>query len=161
MAENESGASASTSRASPPRNSLRSNHTSSPAARRESQMRRAAPGSGQLRATRTRAGCAAVGAGKSKGAAIAHLRYIDRNGELNVETDSGHILKGREVAGDLAADRGERPALRVPRTGRLRVSSLVGFAPKNQRIPPHTSDCLPNSVRPIFRWVALAGERRR
>ena len=44
------------------------------------------------------------GGGKSKGAAVAHLRYIDRNGELDVETDSGDILKGREVAVDLAAD---------------------------------------------------------
>jgi len=44
------------------------------------------------------------GGGKSKGAVVAHLRYIDRNGKLDVETDSGDILKGREVAGDLAAD---------------------------------------------------------
>jgi hypothetical protein len=44
------------------------------------------------------------GGGKSKGAAVAHLRYIDRNGGLDVETDSSDILKGREVAGDLAAD---------------------------------------------------------
>jgi len=44
------------------------------------------------------------GGGKSKGAAVAHLRYIDRNGELDVETDSGDILKGKDVAGDLAAD---------------------------------------------------------
>jgi hypothetical protein len=44
------------------------------------------------------------GGGKSKGAAVAHLRYIDHNGELDVETDSGDILKGREVAGDLADD---------------------------------------------------------
>lgn len=44
------------------------------------------------------------GGGKSRGASVAHLRYIDRNGELDVETDSGDILKGSEVAGDLAAD---------------------------------------------------------
>jgi hypothetical protein len=44
------------------------------------------------------------GGGKSKGAAVAYLRDIDRNGELDVETDSGDVLKGREVAGDLAAD---------------------------------------------------------
>jgi hypothetical protein len=44
------------------------------------------------------------GGGKSTGAAVAHLRYIDRNGELDVETDSGEILKGRDVAADLAAD---------------------------------------------------------
>jgi len=44
------------------------------------------------------------GGGKSKGAVVAHLRYIDRNGELDVETDSGDILEGRDVAADLAAD---------------------------------------------------------
>jgi hypothetical protein len=44
------------------------------------------------------------GGGKSKGAAVAHLRYIDRDGTLEIETDSGDVLKGNDVAGDLAAD---------------------------------------------------------
>jgi hypothetical protein len=44
------------------------------------------------------------GGGKTKGAVVAHLHYIDRHGELDVETDSGDILKGSEVATDLAAD---------------------------------------------------------
>ncbi len=44
------------------------------------------------------------GGGRSRGAAVAHLRYIDRDGDLEIETDSGDILKGKNVAGDLAAD---------------------------------------------------------
>ena len=44
------------------------------------------------------------GGGRSKSAAVAHLGYIDRDGQLEIETDTGDILKGKEVAGDLAAD---------------------------------------------------------
>src|SRR5579864_6328041 len=38
------------------------------------------------------------GGAKSVKGAIAHLRYIDRDGELEVETDEGSKLKGDEVA---------------------------------------------------------------
>src|SRR5579863_6568094 len=38
------------------------------------------------------------GGAKSVKGAIAHLRYIDRDGELEVETDEGSKLKGEEVA---------------------------------------------------------------
>ena len=36
--------------------------------------------------------------------AIAHLRYIDRNGKLDIETDEGERLKGKGVERDLIED---------------------------------------------------------
>jgi len=43
------------------------------------------------------------GAGSVKGA-IAHLRYIDRHGKLELETDEGSTLKGDEVARALVSE---------------------------------------------------------
>jgi hypothetical protein len=34
----------------------------------------------------------------------AHLRYIDRNGELQIETDDGQRLKGKGIEKDITAD---------------------------------------------------------
>jgi hypothetical protein len=34
----------------------------------------------------------------------AHLRYIDRNGELEIETDDGQRLKGKGIEKDITAD---------------------------------------------------------
>jgi hypothetical protein len=42
------------------------------------------------------------GGGKSAAAVKAHLSYIDRHGKLEVHTDEGEILQGREVAQELA-----------------------------------------------------------
>jgi hypothetical protein len=36
--------------------------------------------------------------------AIAHLRYIDRNGKLEIETDEGERLKGKGIEKDITAD---------------------------------------------------------
>lgn len=44
------------------------------------------------------------GGAKSLKGAIAHLRYIDRNGKLELETDEGSRLKGEEVAGALVSE---------------------------------------------------------
>jgi hypothetical protein len=44
------------------------------------------------------------GGAKSRSAAVAHLRYIDRHGELEVEADTGEVLKGNGVAQELASD---------------------------------------------------------
>jgi hypothetical protein len=43
------------------------------------------------------------GATSSQGA-LAHLRYINRRGELAIETDQGESLQGRDVEGRLIAD---------------------------------------------------------
>ena len=40
----------------------------------------------------------------STAGAIAHLRYIDRNGELEIETDEGEHLKGKGIEKDIIAD---------------------------------------------------------
>lgn len=40
----------------------------------------------------------------STAGAIAHLRYIDRNGRLEIETDEGEHLKGRGIEKQIAAD---------------------------------------------------------
>jgi hypothetical protein len=44
------------------------------------------------------------GGAKSTRGAIAHLKYIDRQGKLEIETDEGRRLKGRGVEVDLASD---------------------------------------------------------
>lgn len=44
------------------------------------------------------------GGAKSLKGAIAHLRYIDRNGKLELETDEGSRLKGEEVARALVSE---------------------------------------------------------
>lgn len=44
------------------------------------------------------------GGAKSLKGAIAHLRYIDRNGKLELETDEGSRLKGGEVARALVSE---------------------------------------------------------
>lgn len=44
------------------------------------------------------------GGARSKAGAIAHLRYIDRNGKLEIETDEGERLKGRDIEKDITAD---------------------------------------------------------
>jgi hypothetical protein len=44
------------------------------------------------------------GGAKSLKGAVAHLRYIDRNGKLELETDEGSILKGDEVARALVSE---------------------------------------------------------
>ena len=40
----------------------------------------------------------------STAGAIAHLRYIDRNGELEIETDEGEHVKGKGIEKEIAAD---------------------------------------------------------
>ncbi|MGH8276602.1 MAG: relaxase/mobilization nuclease domain-containing protein [Steroidobacteraceae bacterium] len=40
----------------------------------------------------------------STSGAIAHLRYIDRNGELDIETDEGERLKGKGIEKEITAD---------------------------------------------------------
>lgn len=40
----------------------------------------------------------------STAGAIAHLRYIDRNGRLEIETDEGEHLKGKGIEKQIAAD---------------------------------------------------------
>ncbi|MGH8199773.1 MAG: relaxase/mobilization nuclease domain-containing protein [Steroidobacteraceae bacterium] len=40
----------------------------------------------------------------STAGAIAHLRYIDRNGELEIETDEGERLKGKGIEKEITAD---------------------------------------------------------
>lgn len=40
----------------------------------------------------------------STGGAVAHLRYIHRNGELEIETDEGERLKGRDVEKQIVAN---------------------------------------------------------
>jgi hypothetical protein len=35
---------------------------------------------------------------------MAHLRYIDRNGELDIETDEGERLRGKGIEKDIASD---------------------------------------------------------
>jgi Relaxase/Mobilisation nuclease domain len=44
------------------------------------------------------------GGGKSADAVQAHLSYIDRHGQLEVHTDEGERLQGKEVADDLVDD---------------------------------------------------------
>lgn len=44
------------------------------------------------------------GGGKSIGAVAAHFRYIDRRGELEIETDNGERLQGKGVERDLLED---------------------------------------------------------
>ena len=71
------------------------------------------------------------GGGRTPGAVTAHLRYISRRGELEVETDDGERHQGREVPAklvedcdleiDAALDRWER----TERGGRVPVPKLV------------------------------------
>lgn len=44
------------------------------------------------------------GGARSTTGAVAHLRYIDRNGELEIETDGGERLKGKGIEKDITAD---------------------------------------------------------
>jgi len=44
------------------------------------------------------------GGAKTPPGVMAHLRYIDRNGELEIETDQGERLKGKGVEKDIAED---------------------------------------------------------
>lgn len=44
------------------------------------------------------------GGGKSTGAVAAHFQYISRRGELEIETDEGERLHGREAAAKLVED---------------------------------------------------------
>jgi hypothetical protein len=44
------------------------------------------------------------GGGKTTGAVAAHFRYIDRHGELDIETDDGERLQGKDVAVKLVED---------------------------------------------------------
>ncbi len=44
------------------------------------------------------------GGARSARGAIAHLAYIDRHGELAIETDDGRTLQGRDAAANIAAD---------------------------------------------------------
>lgn len=71
------------------------------------------------------------GGGRSPGAFLAHLKYISRGGDLEVETDDGERHQGREVPAmlvedwdleiDAALDRWER----IERGGRVMVPKLV------------------------------------
>jgi hypothetical protein len=45
-----------------------------------------------------------TGGGRDSGTAEAHIDYIDRHGELDVLTDDGDTLKGRDVSGFLVKD---------------------------------------------------------
>lgn len=44
------------------------------------------------------------GGGTSSGAVAAHFRYIDRRGQLEIETDDGEPLRGKGVEQDLVKD---------------------------------------------------------
>jgi hypothetical protein len=44
------------------------------------------------------------GGSKSAVGALAHLRYIDRSGELEIETDEGERLRGKGIEKDVASD---------------------------------------------------------
>ena len=44
------------------------------------------------------------GGARSTAGAVAHLRYIDRNGKLEIETDEGERLKGKGVEQGITAD---------------------------------------------------------
>src|ERR1700686_841893 len=44
------------------------------------------------------------GGGKTPGAVAVHFEYIDRHGELEIETDDGERLQGRDVAARLVED---------------------------------------------------------
>jgi uncharacterized membrane protein len=44
------------------------------------------------------------GGGNSPGAVAAHFDYIDRHGELEIETDEGERLQGKDVAAKLVED---------------------------------------------------------
>ncbi len=44
------------------------------------------------------------GGARDGGGAVAHLKYIGRHGKLEVETDDGLALQGRDVANNLVAD---------------------------------------------------------
>jgi hypothetical protein len=44
------------------------------------------------------------GGGTSSGAVAAHFRYIDRRGQLEIETDDGEPLRGKGVEKDLVKD---------------------------------------------------------
>jgi hypothetical protein len=60
------------------------------------------------------------GGAKSAKAAVAHLRYIDRHGRLDIETDKGEVLKGRGVENELVVDwdlSGAEAEMRAPYRG--------------------------------------------
>ena len=71
------------------------------------------------------------GGGKTTGAVAAHFEYIDRHGELEIETDDGERLQGKDVAArlvenwdldlDAALDRWDR----MERGGRVAQPKLV------------------------------------
>ena len=44
------------------------------------------------------------GGARDSGGAKAHLKYIARHGKLEVETDDGRLMQGRDVANDLVTD---------------------------------------------------------
>jgi len=44
------------------------------------------------------------GGGKTTGAVAAHFQYIDRHGELDIDTDDGERLQGKDVAAKLVED---------------------------------------------------------
>ena len=44
------------------------------------------------------------GGAKSLRGALAHVRYIDRHGQLDIETDQGDRLKGEDSGNQLLAD---------------------------------------------------------
>ena len=61
------------------------------------------------------------GGGTSFGAVAAHFKYIDRRGELDIETDEGAQLKGIGVEGDLIEDwnlKSESAVSQSPYSGR-------------------------------------------
>ena len=61
------------------------------------------------------------GGGATPGAVAAHFKYIDRRGELDIETDDGDRLHGKSVAMDLVEDWGLDAAAaetRSPYSGR-------------------------------------------
>lgn len=45
-----------------------------------------------------------AGGGKTTGAVAAHFQYIDRHGELEIETDDGGRVQGKDVAAKLVED---------------------------------------------------------
>lgn len=83
------------------------------------------------------------GGARSTAGTIAHLRYIDRNGELEIETDEGERLKGKGIDKDTTADwdldsmrahgRGPYRGRRGPKPAKL-VHNIILSMPK--RTPP-------------------------
>jgi hypothetical protein len=78
------------------------------------------------------------GGGTSVGAVVAHLRYIDRRGELEMETDDGHRIQGEGVERSMLDDwrlpqqeeRGRSPYSGLPgRKGTKLVHNLVFSMP--------------------------------